>query len=226
MPIVIDYQPIDDGISGVPSVPVSTIIQQAGDMLLDENHVRWGVPEIIRWINEAMGAVAHLRPDAFAHTGAMTLVDGTYQSLPNGSMMLLGVTRNLAADGITPGRAIRQTDQKSLDDADPNWHAMAKSGEIRHFTHDPRIPKAFYTWPPAIAGTKVEVKHVVLPAAVTTSGDTLPIGLEYVGPVVNYVCYRCNLKDSEFANAQVGSLFYQAFKSSLGLSDATAAAAA
>lgn len=226
MTIIIDYQPVDDGITGLPSVPVSTIISRAGNMLLDDSHVRWGVAEMIRWINEAMGAIAHLRPDAFAHTGCMQLVDGTYQSLPNGSMMLLDVVRNLADDGITPGRAIRITDRKSLDDANPDWHMLPKSGVIRHFMVDPRTPKVFYTYPPAIDGTKVEVKHVVLPGEVTDVSDALPIGLEYIGPVVNYVCYRCNLKDSEFANAQVGALFYQAFKSSLGLSDATAAAAA
>lgn len=226
MTIVIDYQPINDGISGLPEVPVSSIVERAGNMLLDDSHVRWGVQEIIRWINEAMGAIAHLRPDAFAHTGVMTLVGGTYQSLPNGSMMLLDVTRNIGADNITPGRAIRSTDRKSLDDADPDWHTLAQTATIRHYMHDPRTPKAFYVYPPAILGTKVEVKHVVLPNEVTVETDTLPIGLEYIGPVVNYVCYRCNLKDSEFANGQVGALFYQAFKSSLGLSDATAAAAA
>jgi hypothetical protein len=226
MSIVIDYQPVDDGITGLPSVPVSDIVARAGNMLLDDAHVRWGVPEIIRWINEAMGAIAHLRPDAFAHTGVMTLVAGTYQSLPNGSMLLLDVTRNIGADGATPGRAIRTTDRKSLDDANPDWHGLPQSGTIRHFMHDPRTPKAFYVYPPALASTKIEIKHVVLPAEVVAETDVLPIGLEYIGPVVNYVCYRCNLKDSEFANAQVGSLFYQAFKSSLGLSDASAAAAA
>lgn len=223
MPIVIDYHAIDDGITGLPSVLVSSIVEKAGHLLLDDAHVRWGVPEIIRWVNEAMGAIVHLRPDAFSRTGCMTLVAGTYQSLPNGSTAFLDATRNLGEDGITPGRAIRITDRKSLDDANPDWHSLAKSGVIRHYMFDPRTPRAFYVYPPALDETKIEVKHVVLPAAVDDETDTLPIGLEFIGPVVNYVCYRCNLKDSEFANAEVAKLFYQAFEASLGLKPTAAA---
>jgi hypothetical protein len=210
-------------VSAIAPVPVSTIVTKAGNLLLDDSHVRWGVDELIRWTNEAMGAILALRPSAFAKTDVHTLVAGTYQSLPNGSAMLIDVIRNIGADGVAPGRAIRLTSQKAMDDANPNWHTGTPSAEIRHFTHNPAVPKVYYVYPPAIAGTKVEVQHAVLPPDVATQADSIPIGAEYVGPIVNYVCYRCNLKDSEFSNAQVGQLFYQAFMASMGMNPGQAA---
>lgn len=209
-------------VSAIAPVPVSTIVTKAGNLLLDDSHVRWGIPELIRWINEAMGAILAIRPSAFAHVDTHTLVAGTYQSLPNGSAMLIDVTRNIGNDGTTPGRAIRATDRKSLDDANPDWHSSTASGTIRHFMHNPVIPKVYYVYPPAIAGTKVEVAHAVLPADVTSESDTIPIGAEYILPIVNYVCARCHLKDSEFANATQATTFYQAFQMSLGLGNGAA----
>lgn len=204
-------------VTALNPVPVSVIVTRAGNLLLDDSHVRWGVPELIRWINEAIGAILAMRPEALSTASILALKGGTLQRLPDGSAILLDVTRNISPDESTPGRAIRVTDRKSIDDANPDWHTIAPSTVIRHFMFDPRVPKEFYVYPPAVNGTKVEVKHAVLPPEVTSESDTIPIGPEYVGPIVNYVCYRCNLKDSEYANAQVGQLYYQAFMASLGM---------
>lgn len=204
-------------VTAVAPVPVSSIVTKAGNLLLDDSHVRWGVPELIRWINEGMGAILAVRPEAFANVDTHTLVAGTYQSLPNGSAILLDVVRNIASNDAA-GRAIRRTDRHALDDADPNWHAGTPSAEVRHYTFDPRTPKVYYVYPPAVAGTRVEVAHAVLPSEVTAVTDTVPIGLEYIGPLVNYVCARCNMKDFEFANGAQAGAYMQAFQLSLGVS--------
>lgn len=209
-------------ITAVAPIPVSEIVLKAGNLLLDDLHVRWGVPELIRWINEAMGAICTARPDAFAHIDSFACDAGTLQQLPNGSVTLLDVTRNLASDGVTPGRAIRITDRKSIDDADPDWHTRTPAVVLRHFMYDPRVPRAFYVYPPAVAGTKIEVKHVVLPADVTSEADNIPIGREYTGPLVNYIVARANMKDSEFSSASAAAAYTQAFQLSLGMKPAAA----
>ena len=57
------------------------------------------------------------------------------------------------------------------------------------------------------------------------TGGSLDIGAEYQEAVVNYVAYRCNTKDSEFAAPAVATAFYQAFEASLGIKTTTQAAA-
>lgn len=196
---------------------VSQVVNAAATLLLDMTHRRWPQSEKISWINEAMSAILFLKPEAFAKTTPLSLAYGSYQQIPIGSAVFMGLTRNLGTDGLTPGRAIRPSVRSSLDDADPNWHTMSPSNVIRHFMAEPNMPRVFYVYPPAQAGTKVELEHAVLPGKVTLMTDIIGIAPEYLPAITNYVAYRCNLKDSEYANGQVAALFYQAFTAALGI---------
>lgn len=197
-------------------LPVSNVIDRIGYLLLDSNHIRFPVAELLLWSNEAMGAILTRKPGAFAQTVVTALVAGSKQTIPSGGASLMDVTRNIKADGVTPGRAIRRSDRQLLDDTDPDWHTSKAKSEIRNYTFDDRIPKTFYCYPPAIAGTKVELVHAVLPADVTTEAASLDIAPEYLEAVANYVAYRCNSKDSEYANPAAAMAFYQAFEAALG----------
>ena len=197
-------------------IPFSEVIDRAGDLLLDGDHVRWTKQELVRWGNEAMGAILTRKPAAFAVNVAHTLNAGTKQTIPGDGSLFLDVPHNLKADGVTPGRSVRRTDRQLLDDTDPDWHAGKPSNVIRNYTFDDRVPKIFYTYPPAIAGTKVELTHAVLPAPIADEAGTLDIGREYLEPVVNYVAYRANSKDSEYANPNAAIAYYQAFEAALG----------
>lgn len=207
------------------AIAASDVLTKAGYLLIDESHVRWTVAEIIGWINEAAGAILTRRPAAFARRSVHTLVGGTLQSVPTGGAMLLDVVRNIKADGSTPGEAIRRTDRQLLDDSDPNWHSGRQKSSIRGFTYDDRTPTIFYVYPPATAGIKVEIMDAALPATVADQSGSLAIGGEYLESVVNYVCYRCHTKDSEYSNPAEAIAFYQAFEAGLGIKTQTQAAA-
>lgn len=204
---------------------MQAVDSRVSDLLIDPDYDRWTVDERIRWANEAMGAIMTRRPAAFARRIVHTLVAGAYQELPADSSVLLDVTRNMAADGNTSGRPIRRTDRQLLDDSDPDWTTKTPKAEVRQYVYDDRVPKAFYVYPPAVAGTKVEMLDAALPADITSLAGTLGIGAEYLEAVVNYVCYRCNSKDSEYSNAAVATAFYQAFEASLGIKSQTQQAA-
>lgn len=204
---------------------MQAVDDRVSDLLIDQDRERWTAEERIRWANEAMGAIMTRRPAAFARRIVHTLVAGSYQSLPDDSSLLFDVPRNIAADGVTSGRPIRRTDRQLLDDSDPNWPIGKPKAEVRQYVYDDRVPKAFYVFPPAIAGTKVELLDAALPADITSLAGTLGIGAEYLEAVVNYVCYRCNSKDSEYSNAAVATAFYQAFEASLGIKSQTQQAA-
>lgn len=204
---------------------MQAVDDRVSDLLIDPDRERWTAEERIRWANEALGAIMTRRPAAFARRIVHTLVAGVYQDLPSDSSMLLDVSRNMAADGTTSGRPIRRSDRQLLDDSDPDWMTGKAKAEVRQYVHDDRVPKSFYVYPPVIAGAKVELLDAALPADITNLTGTLGIGAEYLEAVVNYVCYRCNSKDSEYSNAAVATAFYQAFEASLGIKSQTQAAA-
>lgn len=207
------------------SIQVSYILLSTDDLLNDDDRVRWPALERIRWINEAAGAILSRRPAAFATRAVHDLVAGTYQTIPSSGAILLDVVRNIGSDGVSPGVPIRRTDRQLLDDTDPTWHTGTQTAVIKHYTFDDRAPKVFYCYPPAIAGTKVEILHAAMPAAVASDADAMQIGAEYMEAVINYVCYRCNAKDGEYANAALASAFYQAFEAALGVKSQSQAAA-
>lgn len=197
-------------------LPVSTVFDQVGYLLLDSKHTRFPENELILWTNEAMGAILNRKPAAFSTTTIHELALGTKQEIPADSATFLDVTRNMNGDGLTPGRAVRRTDRQLLDDTDPDWHTGKARAEIRHYTFDDRVPRVFYCYPPAIAGTKVELVHAKLPPAVASKTESLAIAPEYLEAVTNYVAYRANAKDSEYSNPAAATAFYQVFEASLG----------
>lgn len=207
------------------TLPVADVLKRTDDLLTDADRVRWPVAERIRWMNEAMGAIMTRRPQAFAKVAVVPLAGGTLQEIPDDGSQLLDVVRNMGS-GATPGRAIRRTDRQLLDDSAPDWHTAKPKAQIKHYTFDDRTPTHFYCYPPAVAGTHVELSYSRLPTplAETAENGTLDVGAEYLEAVVNYVCYRCNTKDSEYAAPVVATAFYQAFEASLGIKTQTEAA--
>lgn len=209
MSIVIDY------IAEVRAIKVGDIIHRAGHLLLDEEHIRWTVEELIDWINEASAALVRLYPPANTRTAIVGLAAGSKQRLGSSVMQVVDVIRNIGADETTIGRSIRYTERHLLDSNDPDWHAMPAEGTVRHYVYDDRSPTVFYVYPPAIAGTKIEMLLAILPDAVIEAEDYLNLGMEYADSILNYVVYRCWSKDSEYANGALATGYYQAFIASM-----------
>lgn len=207
------------------SIPVSEIVLKASTVLNDKRNVRWTVPELIGWINDAGLAIQVRRAAATSKIVTVTFVAGVLQAIPDDGAQLLDLVRNLGADGATPGRAISIVDRRLLDDETPDWYSAKQADTIQHYTHDARAPKAFYVYPPAKAGLKAEMLYSAFPTPIalraTTADilttDVLEVSKEYIDPAINYVCYRAMSKDNEFAQAQLASAYYAAFTDSLSM---------
>lgn len=197
-------------------IPAAELISRAGEILQDEEHIRWTVPELMRWANDGARETILRRPAARSITKALALVAGTKQAIPATGVQLLDVVRNLGMDGATPGRAVRRIDRQLLDDQMPDWHMTKKAAKIKHFTFEDRAPKDFYVYPPAVAGTQVEALYSELPPTITQESEALDLGAEYLNALVSYMVYRALSKDSEFANGNVATLHYQAFINAVG----------
>lgn len=206
------------------SITVAELIRRAGFILQDEGNDRWTVPELIDWINDAAAATIEIKPSARSVFEVIELAEGTLQTIPESGTRLLDVTRNMNANGTTPGRSVRLVDRQLLDDQNPDWHTSKKSATIKHYTFDDRASSEFYVYPPAVAGTKVEVMYAQLPPKVASESDTLDMSRKYMDPLLSYVCYRAHSKDSEYANGQVATLYYQAFATALGAASQSSAA--
>lgn len=210
MPIVLDY-----AIEKRP-IQVSAILERCGNLLLDAQHVRWSTLELIDWINEAVGEILNLKPAAGAKSAVYTLVPGTLQALPDNVIQLLKIDRNIAADGVTPGRVVTITDQSLMNHSDPDWHKAKPKAEIRHYMYDERVPRVFYVYPPALAATRVQLAYAELPEEVTSPDDTIGLNPEFAAAITNYVMFRAMSKDSEYSNAAAAVAYQQAFMGSMG----------
>lgn len=196
-------------------IAAADIISRAGQILLDEEHIRWEVPELLQWINDGAAEIILRRPGARAITKSIPLQAGTRQVIPERGVMLLDVVRNMGVGGETPGRAIRRVDRQLLDDQYPEWHSQRAARAIKHYVFDDRSPKEFYVYPPAAASVEVEALYSELPPVVTALSGTIDLDTEYMTPLLSYVAYRAFLKDSEFANGNVATLHYRTFNDAM-----------
>lgn len=205
---------------------VSDITTRARILLNDQDGTRWLDNELVSWINDAQKLIALVRPDASVANSTVTLVAGTKQTVPAGGFRLLDAIRNMAADGTTGGRSIRIVDREVLDSQDPMWHTTTQAGTIKHFIYDNRNPLAYYVYPPATAGTKIEIMYSVSPTEIVynagnvagTMNTDLTVADIYLESVLNYVMYRAYSKDAEFSqNPQLAAGYLQTVYSMLGI---------
>lgn len=210
MPIIIDLA------FEIRPIAVSSLIYRAGILLLDEQHARWTTLELIEWINEGAGALLRLKPAAGAKHAVFAMEPGSRQHLGETVIQLIDISRNVGADDVTPGRAVRLTERHLLDSANPDWHAMKPALTIKHYVYDDRTPLLFYVYPPAKTGAKVEMLVSLLPELVDSPDDTLELSAEYADSILNYMLYRAFSKDSEYASAALATGYYQAFMASMG----------
>lgn len=198
---------------------VSDVINRARSLLNDTDATgyRWTNADLIDYINDAQRMIAVLRPDSSSGTSVSTLVAGTKQSIPSGGFRLLDIPRNVAADGSTPGRAIRIVGRDILDQFEPGWHAATKKTEVKHYIYDERFPLEYFVYPPVNAGVKIEVRFSKYPTVLTQTSDAL-FSDAYFEVILNYTMYRSYMRDAEFSNnAQLASQYLQAASGLLGV---------
>ena len=197
------------------------LLTRAADILQDTTNVRWPQAELLRYLNDGRRELAIHRPDIYSHTGVLTLVAGSKQTIPSDGSRLLDAVRNItAADAI--GRAVRIVEREILDAQRPEWHTETASTSLKHFMFDERAPKTFYVYPPAAAGHKLEIVYSKSPVDITDQQLSSTSVLEnediYAGVLLDYVLYRAFSKDAEYAgNIQRATVHYQMFANSLGI---------
>lgn len=199
---------------------VSTILGRAKLQLKDAAGVRWTELELLGWLNEAQAECVLVKPQVLVKNESVLLLAGsTRQALPPGGLLLIDMPRNMGADGVSPGEAVRVTAREILDVHVPTWHADAnQDGKIKHFCFDLRDPGRYYVYPKAPdTNWYVDLVYSAIPADCTLNG-TLQIPDIYAGVLLNLVLYRAYSKDEEYAqNGGIAQSYYAAALQSLGV---------
>jgi len=207
------------------TISAQSIIRRVVETIQDNTSIRWPISELVRYLNDGQREIILYRPDAMVTMAPVTLVAGTRQSIPATGSKLIDITRNTAATGTK--RAIRQCNREILDAQSPGWHALAGTIDALHYMYDPRDPKTFYVYPPALATTAVEVIFSSLPTDIAEPADgalytavlgNISVPDIYGNTLQDYILYRAYTKDSDYAgNAARAQAHYGAFANALGI---------
>lgn len=212
------------------TISASSIVRRATDIVMDNTSVRWPANELVRWLNDAQREINVMRPDAINRTSTVTLAAGTRQNLDAMALSpapskLIEITRNMAATSAK--KAVRLVPRQILDAQTPGWHGIPGTVDILHYMFDPRDPKTFYVYPPALATAQLEVMYSGVPTDITEPAagalysdvsGSLSVPDIYGNAILDYVLYRAYSKDSEFAgNETRAQNHYAAFANSLGI---------
>lgn len=192
------------------TIIASTILATAADILQDTNGIRWTAAKKLGFLNDGIREAVTAKPNISVVNGNLTLVAGTKQSLPAGTVLLMDVKRNMGAAGTSPGRVPRFIDQEDIDVENPNWHTDTASAVVQHWIYDKQDPLHYYVYPAQPVSTQgtLEAIRSVVPAAIAST-DAIPIGDEYANALVDYVLYRCYSKDP--INKVMAGQYYQSF---------------
>jgi len=183
---------------------VSEITNRVSEILQDDDadfpNVTWTLPDIIEWLNDGLRVLVDLRPDASAVTASILLVAGTKQSLSaDGDLSLIKLTRNMGADGATPGKVITLADMDAMDRFNPDWHTDDTDTVVQNYMYNEARPDEFWVYPPIPSTPNVYVEGIkaVAPTKVAAAGDTLPVDGIYAPALISWCVYRAFSRDSE-----------------------------
>jgi hypothetical protein len=198
-------------------VTSNEIILRVNKLLNDSGFIRWTKEELLDYFNDAQRAIVIRRPDAYTvDVDDFACSLGTKQTLPADALRLIDITRN------SSGRAIKGPfDKTVLDDNYPNWYSGDTATEAELFIYDERNPKTFYVYPGVVVATKLTAVYSKAPPAITLAQneaqEVMSLDDIYVNAIIEWIMYRCYMKDAEYAASPNKSMMHQnAFKTQIG----------
>ncbi|EBE6296437.1 hypothetical protein ABDM08_001311 [Salmonella enterica] len=197
---------------------VAEIIGRVNTQLLDTLWLRWPLPELCDYYNDAVRAVILARPDAGASVEILECVPGSRQALPAGALRLIDVIR------LTAGNVLLPVPRDVLDHDYPDWHTL--SGVPERYVYSEVTPRVFYLFPAPDESVCIDAVVCRIPSVVTinTLEDKTEILIDdaYVNPLVDWMLFRAFNKDAAGgANTGQAMQHYQAFADQMGIKQNT-----
>jgi hypothetical protein len=192
-------------------------IDKASIQLLDQSNTRWTRAELLGWINDAQRQITVMSPNATNKVAIVKLDPGTRQSIPSDGWTLLDIIRYMGTTGTTPGRVPRIISQQILNDFNPNWHSATPVTVPLNYVYDQQDQTVYYVYPPSNGKGYLQINYSPVPADVTSESSTLYVNDIFQTAVLDYVLYRANSKDAEYApGLALASGYLQTFMATMG----------
>ena len=164
---------------------VDHIVERVASLLQDTMHVRWTLPDLTDYINEAQVAIVKKVPAANITIANLTLVQGIKQAVPADAMVLMDVIRN--NPGGSPGIAVRWVDMDIQNATDPNWANATAAVTVEEYMYETDDPYTFWVSPPQTSSpTDVQIKYAATPPIINI-GENITIGDEFVNAIIEYI---------------------------------------
>jgi len=200
------------------TITAKSIIDKASVQLLDTSNVRWTRSELLGWVNDGQRQIIIITPSATNKVAVKKLDAGTRQSIPSDGWTLLEVIRYMGTTGTKAGRAIRVTSRELIDSFNPNWHDDYPTVMPKHYVFDQQDQTIFYVYPPNNGNGYVQLNYAPIPVDLATEDDAIVISDMFETALLDYVLYRANSKDAEYApGLQLASGYLQTFMASMGI---------
>ena len=204
-------------------ITLSHVITSARATLADPGNVHWTAAELVAYLNEALGAVAGWRPDAFTATVTLALVPGSEQTLPPEYIDVVDVTGSVGDDGLDETTGVtraasdigaRLRGKFTCLNATLSVDGPGPYGPVRGFRIKPQARGQFTVSPPVPDGETPEIQAVVYinpPIVAEADLDTLypHMNHTYLPTLTNYVLMRAFEKDVESVEAARRAEFYR-----------------
>lgn len=200
------------------TITAKSIIDKASIQLTDTGNTRWTRDELLGWVNDGQRQIVIMSPNATNKVSTYKLVAGTRQAIPADGWTLLEVIRFMGTDGTKPGRAIRLTSRELLDSFNPDWHDDCPTLIPRHYIVDPQDQTVFFVYPPNTGKAYVQVNYSPVPVDLADEDETIALNDIFETALLDYVLYRANSKDAEYAaGVALASGYLQTFMASMGI---------
>jgi hypothetical protein len=204
------------------------VMKRASIILQDDEAVRWTAPELLDYLNDGLGEIVLMKPNANTKTVNLSLAAGAKQTLAAEYSMLLRVVCNRITGNDS---AIRPIASRSIIDAQiPNWQnstALPQAAAVVHVIHDLADPRTFYVVPGNNGSGVVEAVVGALPAVTAAPSAPANLLIEnyaanvdipdiYRTPLIDYVLYRAFSKDAGMQGGQQRAVaHYELFKTAI-----------
>lgn len=188
----------------------SVILTRATTVLQDSENIRWPLPELCDWLNEAQRTVVLIKPNALSSSVTINLVAGTRQALPTAVSVFTNAVCNVVSG--QRGAVIRPLSRRETLDAHiPGWHDPARlpfAKTVAYVWQDASSPREFYVVPGNDGTGQIEAvvglnpTDIPIPTAmdqIDAYSATLQFADEYQGILLDLLLARALSKDAEAA---------------------------
>lgn len=189
---------------------VKYVSEQLNDQEPGFEYARWSKQLLVNYYNDAISALASLRPDAISVVSLFQLAPGRLQQLPSALGEFVAILDGGDGRQVRTADAVLATSYKK-DSCCPIPARLDCNGNplsyvVGSVSYSPADPNVFFVWPPVPVGItpQVTIRHRPLALNYTLANWDQPVvfELKYLAPITSYMLKRGEELNTESATSR------------------------